>query len=252
MPKISLPKGRRARLAMTALAVPVMALGVAACGDDDDGAADAPTEAVDYEVTITNTNPGQPFTPPLVVTHGEAGQLFAVGQEANEAIQEIAENGNLEPGLGLTGVTTVQGAETPIVPTGSPAAGMFPDAVTFTVTAQPGEGLISWASMLICTNDGFTGVDGLALPAEGETASAMVNAYDAGTETNTEAFADIVPPCQDLMGVSGDDGTGMSNPDLAEGGTIEPHPGISGDADLVPDTHGWSDPVAEISVTRTS
>ncbi|MGI9539133.1 MAG: spondin domain-containing protein [Miltoncostaeaceae bacterium] len=252
MSKFGLPKGRRKRLAMAALAVPVLALGVAACGDDDDDAVEAPTEAVDYEVTITNTNAGQPLTPPLIVTHTEDAQLFSVGAEANEAIQEIAENGNLEPGLGLTGVTPVQGAETPVVPTGSPGAGMFPDTVTFTVTAQPGEGLLSWASMLICTNDGFTGVNGLALPAAGETASAMVNAYDAGTENNTEGLGDIVPPCQDLMGVTGAEGTGMSNPDLAEGGTIGAHAGITGNADLVPDTHGWTDPVAEITVTRAS
>ena len=29
-----------------------------------------------------------------------------------------------------------------------------------------------------------------------------VNAYDAGTEMNTEDFADMVPPCQGLIGVS--------------------------------------------------
>ena len=78
------------------------------------------------------------------------------------------------------------------------------------------------------------------------------NGYDAGTEINTEDFADIVPPCQALTGVSsGEPGTGTSNPALAEGGVIRHHPGIQGIADLVPAIHGWSDPVSRVVVTRT-
>ena len=81
--------------------------------------------------------------------------------------------------------------------------------------------LLSAAFMLICTNDGFSGVDSLMLPASGST-TVETNAYDAGSEQNTEDFADIVPPCQGLIGVESDDeGTGVSNPALAEGGVRE-------------------------------
>jgi hypothetical protein len=77
--------------------------------------------------------------------------------------------------------------------------------------------------------------------------------YDAGTELNTEDFADIVPPCQGLVGVSSDDaGTGASNPALAEGGVIHHHPGVGGGTDLLQAVHGWTDPVAEITVERVS
>ncbi|MDQ4078414.1 MAG: spondin domain-containing protein [Chloroflexota bacterium] len=108
--------------------------------------------------------------------------------------------------------------------------------------------------MLICTNNGFTGVDTLRLPQQvGETVTVQTDAYDAGTEINTEDFADIVPPCQALVGVSsGDSGTGMSNPALAEGGVIHHHEGIEGDDDLVPAIHGWTNPVAEITITRVN
>ena len=106
--------------------------------------------------------------------------------------------------------------------------------------------------MLICTNDGFTGVDTLRLPKKvGDTASAYTSAYDAGTEINTEDFADIVPPCQGLVGVSSDDaGTGMSNPALAENGVITMHPNVQGGNDLLTGVHGWADPVAMIEVVR--
>ena len=56
--------------------------------------ADAPAV---YEVTITNLTTGQPFTPPAVVTHRQAVDLFNVGDPASEGIKEIAENGNLAP-----------------------------------------------------------------------------------------------------------------------------------------------------------
>jgi hypothetical protein len=44
----------------------------------------------------------------------------------------------------------------------------------------------------------------------------------------------------------------MSNPALAEGGVITHHPGISGGNDLVPGVHGWTDPVARVTITRVN
>ena len=46
-----------------------------------------------YEVTVTNITPGQPITPPLLVTHAKDVRLFTVGEEA-EWLQQLAENGN--------------------------------------------------------------------------------------------------------------------------------------------------------------
>lgn len=103
-------------------------------------------------------------------------------------------------------------------------------------------------------NDGFTGVAGGRLPKHvGDTETIETNAYDAGTELNTEDFADLVPPCPMLTGVESDEpGTGMSNPALAENGVIHAHEGILGIADLDPELHGWTDPVARIEVTRVN
>ena len=100
------------------------------------------------------------------------------------------------------------------------------------------------ASKLMCTNDGFTGFSRMRLPRRGVSVF-LTKGYDAGTELDTEKFADIVPGCQSLIGVSSiDPGTLMTNPALAEGDTITRHPGLYGGADLLPGLHGWSDPVA--------
>ena len=201
---------------------------------------------VTYTVTVQNLTSGQPFTPPVVVTHSNGLDVFESGSAASAEIQAIAENGNNDPLLALVGSSSA------VYGSVSGTAPVLPgETATLSVQAPAGS-YISAAMMLICTNDGFTGLDSVSLPASGsETIEA--NAYDAGTETNTEDFADIVPPCQGLIGVtSDDDGTGASDPTLAEGGVISAHAGIVGGTDLTTGDHGWTDPVARITVTAGS
>ena len=108
---------------------------------------------------------------------------------------------------------------------------------------------LSFASMLVCTNDGFTGIDSIKLPGNSKTIYA--EAYDAKTEINTEDFADIVPPCQGAIGISSDDdGTGVTNPAIAEDGVISHHLGIIGGDDLLEEVHGWENPVVKIDIVR--
>ena len=217
-----------------------------------------PGDARTYRVTVTNLTAGQPFTPVLFATHRANVDVFSVGSSASFGVKEIAENGNLAPlaeALGATtGVSEVFQGGAPIVPAGTPGSAMFPDSVTFEISGDRGARSLSWVSMLICTNDGFTGSDSLELPRHvGDSVTAGSAGYDAGTEINTEDFADIVPPCQGLIGVSsGEPGTGTSNPALAEGGVIHHHQGIHGGADLLPEVHGWdvNAPVAEVTVER--
>jgi hypothetical protein len=213
----------------------------------------------EYEVTIINLTSGQPLTPPVVATHRGKNAIFKVGGEASVGVREIAENGNNAPLLAQLAADpfdriseSQQAGDTPLVPPGTPGAQMFPDRVKFTIEAGRRARRLSFVSMLICTNDGFTGVNGLRLPANrGRTKAAVTNGYDAHTERNTEDFAHIVPPCQGLIGVSsGEPGTGVSDPALAEGGVIAHHDGIQGGSDLDPAVHGWTDPVARIEVER--
>lgn len=210
-----------------------------------------------YEVTITNLTDGQPLTPPVLATHRRPVHLFDVGDPASFEVKEVAENGNAGPlGDALDAnkhVYDVVGAVAPLVPAADPGMTGLSDTVTLTIDSARGAKYLSILSMLICTNDGFTGLDGLRLPKEvGDSTTVMTNSYDAGTELNTEDFVNMVPPCQGLIGVSSaDPGIGMSEPGIAEGGVITHHAGIAGGADLVPGIHGWSDPVASITITRT-
>jgi hypothetical protein len=237
---------------LAATAVAAGALAAAAPADAD--------PAGSFEVTFTDLTSGQPLTPAVAATHRGKNELFRVGRPASFGLKEIAENGNNAPMLSRLAsdrdvFDVVEAPGGPLVPAGSPGDAMFGQSTTFPIEAERGARFLSLAAMLICTNDGFTGVNALKLPSHvGGSVTVETAGYDAGTERNTEDFADIVPPCQGLIGVtSGEPGTGSSNPALAEGGVIFHHAGIIGGADLVPAIHGWNvnAPVARITVTRT-
>jgi hypothetical protein len=244
----------------------LLSVGVAAACDSSDPSAPglSPDETLErrgfgpaasavYSVTITNlTSAGQPFTPPLAATHRKPVSMFTVGEPASFGLKEIAENGNLGP------MQTRLGGSRHVMDLAVATSGMEPpllpgESVTFELSTERGAKYFSFVSMLICTNDGFTGVDGLRLPQKvGETVEVETDGYDAGTEINTEDFADLVPPCPGLTGVpSSDTGTGASDPALAEGDVIRHHDGVQGIDDLIPSIHDWADPVARVVVERT-
>jgi hypothetical protein len=242
------------------------AAALGACGEQPDPTMPAPGDAAlsraaetgldaratwTYEIEFTNLTDGQPLTPPLVATHRNAASLFTVGEAASFGLKEIAENGNLAPMLERLG-SDDDVAATAVAVAGDPPPLMPGQSVTATIEASEGARFASFVAMLICTNDGFTGLDGIRLPARvGDEVVAHAGAYDAGTEVNTEDFADLVPPCPALTGVPSEDpGTGASDPALAENGVVHHHAGIQGIADLSVEVHGWSDPVTEIRIRR--
>jgi hypothetical protein len=242
-------------LIAAAIGVCALALAPAAMADDDEDS---------YRVTIKNLTRGQAFSPPVVALHDGKNQLFEVGQPASVGIREIAENGNNAPLLAFLAadpfdrIGAFVGGSAPLVPEGKfggvqdpPAGPEFPNKVTFTLEADDDASRLSFATMLICTNDGFTGVNGLKLPREGRSVTAFTAGYDAHTEQNTQDFAHLVPPCQLLIGGAvNEPGQEVSNPALAEGGVIAHHAGIqSGVGDLSPSVHGWTSPVAKVKVT---
>ena len=96
-------------------------------------------------------------------------------------------------------VTEVVDVGRPLTPHGK-TVGAFTDSATFEIRAAPGD-KFSLATMLICTNDGFLGLDAVKLPKTGSEVF-LLNGYDAGREQNTEKSEDLVDPCSGLGPVS--------------------------------------------------
>jgi hypothetical protein len=198
-----------------------------------------------YTVTFENLTTGQWFTPPNWAAHGRRVDVFSVGRRASNGVQQVAENGAVDvlaaelaatiddADLGVSGV----GADAPIGPD---------ESVTFEITTS--ERRLSIVSMVVCSNDGFAGLDGRRLPrADGQSRTYYLKAYDAGTEINTEADVDLVPA--PFCGTP-EIGSGVSNPELAENGVIRRHRGIQGIGVLDPAEYGWRGPVVKVTVTR--
>ncbi len=168
----------------------------------------------------------------------------------------MAENGDLGPLSELIdGTDAIRGGavgDGPLVPAADPGDTGRPSVATLEVGADASATHLSALAMPIATNDGFTGLDTVPLPElVGASRSYHAASYDAGTEANTEAVADVVPPARTLLGVdSPDDGTASPDPRTTTDGVITPHPGIAGDGGLDPAIYGRDDPAALVQVER--
>jgi hypothetical protein len=239
-------------VALTASLAALAAVPAVSLAGSSPAPAAAPADGLHhYRVTITNLTHGQPLSPPVLVTNYGSGEIFKPGGVANWGVQQVAENGNTDPlYAGLKAdqdagyVTGLVRAAGPLVPAGVPASAMFGKSVTLTIAAKQGQ-RISWISMLGCTNDGFVGFNAAKLPkAPGRTVNVPVRDFDAGTEENTEDFADLTAGCQAAIGVHstfGATGTNQTDWSLAEGGTIQQHEGVQDVSDdgLRSEVHGW-------------
>lgn len=200
-----------------------------------------------YDVTIENLTTGQPFSPGVLVTHTAQESVFMVGTAASEGLRLIAENGDPSTAVsmltGTPGLADVVEVDAPIHRQGGPGSSSY----TLRISAKANANRLSGAVMLICTNDGFVGLDGVKLPGGFEPVTYTPRAYDAGTEVNDEASESVVDPC---FAIGPTSGAADGNARTAEGGTVQPHPGIVGGAALDPSQHGWTDPVAAVTIQR--
>ncbi len=209
-----------------------------------------------YRVTLVNLTGGQPFSPPVAATHQSAIRMFQVGRLASDELAAIAQDGNELPMATLFGasdkVTEVVDVGRPLTTSGK-VVGSFTDTASFEIAAAPGD-RFSIATMLICTNDGFLGLDAVKLPKQGSETFEL-NGYDAGREQNTEQSVDIVDPCSALgpMPLPGDpDGNRDAEVATSPAEAIQHHPNIQGVGELSVSAHGWSDPVAQVTIERLS
>ena len=190
----------------------------------------------EYSITLENLSPegSQPFSPPILAVHSPNFRIFHIGDYASDEHAQVAQDAFNDPLINLLNndaevSDVVIGQEGPIFP-GS--------AQSFTVMAHSNYSKLSLVTMLVNTNDGFTGVDKIQLPQTGSM-TYYLRSYDAGSEENTEMTEHIPGPCcgSHFMGV-------------ATHQKITFHPGISGIGDLDPSVYGWKDPIAKLTVSK--
>ena len=189
-----------------------------------------------YEVRITNLTRGQILSPPVVVSHGADISLFRMGQPASDDLAALAEDADSG---GLIATLNASDAVGDVV---QAAGGIMPGGTSVVeIEVAMGKRLISFASMLVTTNDAFAAARGLGVDPSG-TVSMVVPAYDAGSEGNNEQCAFIPgPPCMNPF-----------QRDVANAeGYVHIHAGVQQIGDLT-GMHDWRNPVARIAVTRVN
>ena len=198
-----------------------------------------------YDVTIINLTNGQPFSPGVAVTHQPNIYLFRPGAPTNPGVAKIAKDGDPESAVAALnrfrgrGVTDVVTAERPVMTQTSGGS----SAETFTIQARDGDAL-SWARMLICTNDGIVGMD--SIPLNGQPVALLAQAFDSGSEINDERSASIVDACGGIGPVAlGEDGNNDNLP--ADGNITRVHSNIQGVGNLGA-IHSWNGPVARVVI----
>jgi hypothetical protein len=211
---------------------------LAGCGNDSSD----PRKT--FRVTILNLTANQPFSPIAVILHGDGYAPWAFGQAASLSLEQLSEGGS--PNEFVTAadgdpdvLATVSGA----APVGMGVSDMFE------VTARRRLNLyVSVATMLVNTNDAFTGINSVMVEdlAVGDSMELYANAMDAGTEGNSEALSDIPGP------VAGGEGFNAARDDQD---IVTVHPGVLTADDglltsILNESHRWDNPVAKITVMR--
>lgn len=246
-------------------------------------------QARTLSIELTNMTHGMYFTPRLATAHDENYHILQVGQPATNGLRTMAETGNpmvLAGEVPSSAVFAVDAnGDSPTVADGVPRILMPGSTSEITLENVPDSNVfLSLGAMLMPTNDAVVGLDAFPVPAGTGTYELYLNAYDAGTEANTELVLPealrAFPEC------SGNDDEGSANcnngsfvpfhPDAAQSGffsvgfsgtgvvasgsaelsVVHIHRGVIGDfsdqdgnSDLSATFHRWLNPVGRLILT---
>jgi hypothetical protein len=207
------------------------------------GGSNMPEPKQTLRVTVTNLTAGQPMSPVLVALHTGA-PAWSAGATASTALEKLAESG-----------------DSSALPASLSAAGGM-DAVNGTAALGPGAveshevsfaanaaARLTLATMLVNTNDAFTGVTALPVGAMavGDQIRQQLVAWEAGTAANDETAGTIPGPA------GGGEGFNAARSDALN--TIRVHAGvISADDGLLTSAlkakHRFDNPVMSVLVER--
>lgn len=213
---------------------------LAGCGSDSHHSSPNAT----YDVEVTNLTANQPLSPLAVILHKQGYIAWQAGSAASDGLEQLAEGGApdafLDEADSSPEVLDTQAGTTAILPGQSANVTVHGPATSSQVTI---------ATMLVNSNDAFTGTAGqtLATLKVGQTLTLDVPAYDAGTEANSETAASVPGPA------AGGEGY---NPQRNDRDIVIVHPGIiSVDDGLVNsalhESHRIQNPVARLAITRS-
>lgn len=193
-----------------------------------------------FSVEVTNITNSQPMSPVAIALH-QSGSFWMQNTTASLALENLAEGGDNSSLLAESFV------DVGVSGTGILGPGAMQQLTIITENQQVM--YLSLATMLVNTNDAFTGVSKVDVSgmAQGDSVSFRAKAYDSGTEANSEAMGTMPGPA--------DGGEGF-NAMRDDGDFVTGHPGVVTSDDglttsVLNQSHRFDNPVIAIKITRT-
>lgn len=239
-------KSKKSLMALACFSV----IALTGCGGDSDSDVEEviPTVEVpvvvtyEYEVSVTNLTSNQPLSPITLLTHDEEFMPFSIGVTASSALELLAESGDNAEFLALESTIDSASDSAPLAP-GS--------TYTHTLETEDTTLNLSILSMLVNTNDAFTGLNSHDLSdyAVGDEKSLRLSVYDSGTEANSEVDTTIPGPA--TMGTG--EGFNVARDDIID--VVTMHAGVVSQDDGLTNSvllasHRFDNLVAKVSIKR--
>ena len=201
----------------------------------------------EFELEVVNLTNAQILSPIALVSHESSYQLFSIGDTASIGLEILAEGGDntellLEASADDAVLQAISGSG-PVMPGATDLI-----SITIAESALPGMRL-SFATMLINTNDAITAAHGLNIEnlEIGEAFTVSTLSYDSGTEANTEELGTIPGPADSGEGFNAerDDVIDIIR---GHGGVVTQDDGLM--TSILNQNHRWDNPVARVTIRR--
>lgn len=249
---------RPSKLKLTA-SIALMAL-LSACDDGtffntDSGnntpppvAAPPPPPAIaSFQVTVTNLTNAQPLSPAALIVHQTGFRVFELGTEASTELEVLAEGGSNADLLDLANndvsVYLTSSGNGPIGPGLS-------ETLSFEIEERDiADAYFSVSTMLVNTNDAFTGVNTIDMEGleVGDSITRRGVAYDAGTEADDEMAIYIPGPAGGGEGFNAERDDNISVITMHPG-VVTAHDGLVTSA--LTGQHKFDNPVIQVRIER--
>lgn len=235
----SVPRSRRS--VGFAICGAILAVGLASSSAHRATAQEAPVppdpEPAVATITVTNLAKGQILTPAVFYTHNaEAPPLFVPGDPASLELASLAETGY------TGGLMNRLRAEGPSVFRVERLSRFIRpgNSAEIDVRFDADHRLVSSASMIEMTNDGFVSLVSAEIPCEG-VKTYLLNGWDAGSEANSETCAHVPAPCPTPRR------PGACSAGRSEG-FVHVHGGVHGCGGFPPEIFDWRNPLAKVTI----
>jgi len=214
-------------------------LGFSGCGDSDEMMMDD-EKMPKYEVAVTNLTAGQPMAPAIVVLHSSGYKMYTLGESASVALETLAEGGD------NSALLTEAQATTDVDEAVSVGALLKPGK-SLSVTVEGDDDYLTFAGMLVNTNDGFVGLNSYHVShlAKGEAETLSLSTYDAGSEANSETAATVPAQGGEGFNAARDDANSVIR---LHAGVVTADDGLGSSA--LSAVHRFDNPTAQLTITR--